>query len=105
VARQIAKRLAEPDYWCLLAEWRGQVVGHAVIRQSRTLDEARAPLPGVAHLWHLFVRPRRWGTGVATRLLTEAMRAARSRGYCEARLWTPRDNARSRAFYSRSLDR
>ncbi len=101
VARQIAERLAEPDYWCLLAEADGQAVGYVVIRQSRTLDEQRVPLPGVAHLWHLFVRTAWWGSGLASRLLSEAMTEAARRGYSGALLWTPRDNARSRAFYRR----
>jgi ribosomal protein S18 acetylase RimI-like enzyme len=72
-----------------------------ILREAVTLDDAAQPMPGLGHLWHLFVRPTWWGTGVAVSLLKEAMDEARRRGHAAARLFTPRDNGRARAFYRR----
>ena len=47
------------------------------------------------------MRPPWWGTGVATALLEAALSAAAAEGYRRMRLFTPRDQARARAFYER----
>lgn len=87
-------RLAEPTTWALLAEDGGLVAGHAgYVPQAGT--------PGSAHLWQLFVRPPWWGGGVARALLGEAVAAAAAEGYRRMRCFTPRDQARARAFYER----
>src|SRR3954464_12007056 len=83
-----------PATWARLAEDSGLVAGHA----------AYIPQPGVpgsAHLWQLFLRPPWWGTGLARALLREAGAAAAGEGYGRMRLFTPRDQARARAFYER----
>jgi GNAT superfamily N-acetyltransferase len=93
VARMRA-RLGEPSTWARLAEDRGLVAGHA----------GYVPQPGVpgsAHLWQLFLRPPWWGSGIAQALLREAIAAAAGEGYGRMRLFTPRDQARARAFYER----
>jgi ribosomal protein S18 acetylase RimI-like enzyme len=100
-ARLLPERLAAPGYWCLISESGGQAVGYVILREAVTLDDAAEPMPGLGHLWHLFVRPTWWGTGVAVSLLNEAMDEARRRGHAAARLFTPRDNGRARAFYRR----
>lgn len=100
-AELLAERLARPGYWCLFEESDGEPVGYVVLRPAVTTGENPAPIAGLGHLWHLFVRPAWWGSGVATRLLAEAMEEARRRDYAAARLWTPRENARARAFYER----
>jgi GNAT superfamily N-acetyltransferase len=87
-------RLGEPTTWAMLAEDGGLVAGHA----------AYVPQPGVpgsAHLWQLFLRPPWWGSGIAQALLREAVAAAAAEGYRRMRLFTPRDQARARAFYER----
>jgi GNAT superfamily N-acetyltransferase len=76
-------------------------VGYAALTPARTREEPRRPIAGLGHLWHLFVVPAWWGRGVATHLLAEAMSEAERRRYTAARLWTPRANARARAFYLR----
>jgi GNAT superfamily N-acetyltransferase len=91
---RIARRLGDPDTWCLLAEEDGEPVGHVSFLPAQSLD-------GLAHLWHLFVRTEWWGAGVAGRLLAEAVSEARRRGYARMRLFTPRDHGRARAFYRR----
>jgi GNAT superfamily N-acetyltransferase len=93
VARMRA-RLGEPSTWAMLAEDGGLVAGHA----------GYVPQPGVpgsAHLWQLFLRPPWWGSGVAGALLQQATEAAAAEGYGRMRLFTPRDQARARAFYER----
>jgi GNAT superfamily N-acetyltransferase len=91
---RVRARLAEPSTWAMIAESGGLVAGHA----------GYVPQPGVAgsaHLWQLFVRPPWWGTGIAGALLREAVAAAVAEGYRRMRLFTPRDQARARAFYER----
>jgi GNAT superfamily N-acetyltransferase len=100
-AQLIFERLAEPSYWCCLAEVAGEAVGYVVLRPALASPEPREPIPGLGHIWHLFVRPAWWGRGVAASLLDAAMHEARRREYTAARLWTPRENARARAFYER----
>jgi GNAT superfamily N-acetyltransferase len=100
-AELLGERLALPGYWCLFGEFEGQPVAYVVLRPAVTTGDNPEPIRGLGHLWHLFVRSAWWGSGVATRLLAEAMEEARRRDYTGARLWTPRDNARARAFYER----
>lgn len=100
-AALLAERLALPDYWCRFEESGGEAVGYVVLRDAVTTGNDPRPIPGLAHIWHLFVRPAWWGKGVAKRLHDAAVGEARRRG-CEAiRLWTPAGNARARAFYAR----
>lgn len=100
-AELLRERLALPGYWCLMEETDGEPVGYVVLRPAVTTGDGPQPTPGLAHLWHLFVKPAWWGTGVAKRLHDAAVDEARRRG-CEAiRLWTPQGNARARAFYAR----
>lgn len=61
----------------------------------------REPVPGLAHLWMLFVEQRRWGSGLASDLLEWATAGMLAAGYDAARLWTPTGQARARAFYER----
>jgi GNAT superfamily N-acetyltransferase len=98
---RIAERLLLPDAWCLLAEDRGTPAGHVAILAAREPAGDGAPIPGLAHLWMLFVREPWWGTGLATRLLELAVTEAAARGYTAMRLYTPADHARARAFYER----
>jgi diamine N-acetyltransferase len=93
IARMRA-RLGEPSTWAMLAEDGGLVAGHAGYLPQ-------PGVPGSAHLWQLFVRPPWWGSGIAQALLREAIAAATGEGYGRMRLFTPRDQARARAFYER----
>jgi GNAT superfamily N-acetyltransferase len=62
---------------------------------------ARPPIPGVAHLWQLFVLPEWWGRGVAALLHEAAISEMQARRYERARLFTPSEHARARRFYER----
>ena len=91
---RVRARLAEPSTWAMIAEAGPLVAGHA----------AYGPQPGVAgsaQLWQLFVRPPWWGSGVAAALLGEAVAAAVAQDFGRMRFFTPRDQARARAFYER----
>lgn len=100
-ARHIAERLGKDDVWGRIALVEGAQAGHVTFAPARERDEQRTPIPGLAHLWHLFVRPPWWGSGLAPRLLALAVEAAAERGYPAMRLFTPAGNARGRAFYER----
>ncbi|MGH2947151.1 MAG: GNAT family N-acetyltransferase [Solirubrobacteraceae bacterium] len=97
----IRERLADPGVWCALAEAGGETTGHVAFTPARAAEEPRDPLPGLAHLWMLFVREPWWGTGVAADLLARATAEAAGRGYESIRLLTPAGHARARGFYER----
>jgi GNAT superfamily N-acetyltransferase len=101
--------LADPDTWALLALSEGKPIGHLSFTPARERDvddvagswRDRPPIPGMAHLWQLFVLPDWWGTGVAGRLHELGIEAMRGRGYERARLYTPAAHTRARRFYER----
>ena len=93
--------LSQPSLWGLVGVEDGEVAGHVTIIQAREREEPRADIPGFAHLWQLFVRPRWWGTGLATTFIARAVAEAACQGYEAMRLFTPAGNARARAFYER----
>jgi GNAT superfamily N-acetyltransferase len=91
----------DPDFWGELACVSREQAGHAtsipaVRHWFRTVTD-----PSLAHLGHLFVKPRYWGSGVATQLLAHAMDAAAKRGFGAMRLFVPVGQARARRFYAR----
>ena len=97
----IVGRLGQPETWCLVA-YEGDVpAGHVALHTARDRTEERAPIPGLAHLWMLFLREPWWGTGLAARLLALAVGEAAARGYDAMRLYTPAGHSRARAFYAR----
>jgi ribosomal protein S18 acetylase RimI-like enzyme len=79
----------------------GEPAGHVAVTQAREREEPRPDIPGLAHLWQLFVRPPWWGSGLATRLNALAVAHATERGFAAIRLFTPSGNRRARAFYER----
>jgi GNAT superfamily N-acetyltransferase len=98
---RIREGLARPTTWALLAFSGVEPAGHVAVTPAREREEPRADIPGLAHLWTLFVRPPWWGSGLATRLNGLAVDEAAGRGYGAMRLHTPAGNARARAFYDR----
>jgi GNAT superfamily N-acetyltransferase len=93
--------LVLPSCWGLVGVEDGEVAGHVTFIQAREREEPRDEIPGLAHLWQLFVRPRWWGTGLATRLNGLAVEEAARQGYGSMRLFTPAGNLRARTFYER----
>jgi ribosomal protein S18 acetylase RimI-like enzyme len=100
-AAGIRDRMAQPDAWCVIAHDGDAVAGHVGFLAAREREAERAPIPGLAHLWALFVREPYWGSGLARRLHAMAVAEAAARGYRAMRLFTPAGQARARAFYER----
>jgi GNAT superfamily N-acetyltransferase len=104
-----AELLGDPDTWALLALIEAAPVGHVAFFPGRRRNAVepggnwreRDVVPGLAHLWQLFVLPDWWGRGVAPLLHDAAMAEMRARGYDTARLFTPSLHERARRFYER----
>jgi GNAT superfamily N-acetyltransferase len=104
-----AETLADPETWALIATEDGEAVGHVafVPARERAIDDPpgdwrlRPLVPGMTHLWQLFVLPPWWGTGVAGTLHRAAVEEMRRRGFASSRLFTPAYHARARRFYER----
>jgi GNAT superfamily N-acetyltransferase len=102
----MAELLADSGTWALLALAESAPVGHIAFTPARRREQGEPwasspPIPGLAHLWQLFVLPPWWGRGVAPLLHEAAIAEIRSRGYQTARLYTPSLHARARRFYER----
>ena len=98
---RVREGLERPTTWALVALSGGAPAGHVALTQAREREEPRPDIPGLAHLWMLFVRPPWWGSGLAARLNALVVEQATERGYAAMRLHTPAGNARARAFYER----
>jgi GNAT superfamily N-acetyltransferase len=100
-ASGILERLSQPDTWCVIAHDGPDVAGHVAIVAGRERTGERELIPGLAHLWMLFIREPWWGSGLAPHLLGLAVAQAAEQGYAAMRLFTPAGQARARAFYER----
>jgi GNAT superfamily N-acetyltransferase len=87
--------LARPGAWALLAFVDGEPAGHCAMFDT-DIDAPRATI-----LWHLFVRPRWFGTGLAAHLHDAFVARGRALDFPFAWLATPAGNARARRFYER----
>jgi GNAT superfamily N-acetyltransferase len=101
--------LRDPGTWGLLAIDGADPAGHVAFFAGRERREPHSPgdwwprpvIPGLAHLWQLFVLPGWWGRGVAPLLHDAALVEMRARGYERGRLYTPTAHRRARRFYER----
>jgi GNAT superfamily N-acetyltransferase len=98
---RITDRLALEDTWCRIAFDGAEPAGHVAFLAAREQTGDRPIIPGLAHLWMLFVREPWWGSGLAPHLLGRALAEAAGQGYATIRLFTPAGQARARAFYER----
>jgi GNAT superfamily N-acetyltransferase len=98
---RLRETLGQPGIWCEIAFEGEAVAAHAAFSPARTREEPRETIPGVAHLWMLFVREPWWGTGLATELLGRATGDAAAQGFTAMTLETPLAHGRARAFYER----
>jgi GNAT superfamily N-acetyltransferase len=105
---RIVQVLQGETTWGLVAEIDGRAVGHVGFFAGRErspgegASRSKRPLiPGLAHLWQLFVLPDWWGRGVAATLHDGAVEAMGAQGYEHARLFTPSLHARARRFYEK----
>jgi GNAT superfamily N-acetyltransferase len=98
---RIGERLELADTWCRIAFAGSEPAGHIAFLAAREQTDSRPIIPGLAHLWMLFIREPWWGSGLAAQLLGLAVAEARDRRYVAMRLFTPAGQARARAFYER----
>jgi GNAT superfamily N-acetyltransferase len=103
-----AELLSDAETWALLALAHGRPAGHVSFFPARDREprdrrhwSERPRIPGLAHLWQLFVLPDWWGRGVAPVLHDAAVDEMSARGFEQARLYTPSAHARARRFYER----
>ena len=90
----IGDRLTLPGAFARIARDRRGPLGHVIA----------FPMPGqeeLQHLFHLFLRERAHGTGLAAELLGLAVQDACEAGAAAMRLFTPAGQARARRFYAR----
>lgn len=101
-------RLADPGTWVRIAQIGAETAGHVSFFPGR--ERTPGPdadwstlslVPGLAHLWHLFVLEPWWGSGVADALHAAAVQAMHEQGFARARLYTPTSHTRARRFYER----
>jgi len=100
---RIEERL-RADAWCRMAFADVDPAGHVAFlpARERTGEPVEdALIPGLAHLWMLFVRRPWWGSGLAPHLLSLAVAEAADRGFSQMRLFTPHGQLRARRFYER----
>jgi GNAT superfamily N-acetyltransferase len=87
----------------LLADSTGTVLLAAT--DNRPLALARtvrsATRPGLAEIYSFYGHPDGWGTGVAAALMTGTLEHLRATGFARVHLWTLRDTAQSRRFYTK----
>jgi GNAT superfamily N-acetyltransferase len=100
-AERLVALLGEDHVWYLVAEHDGELVGHVGWLRADRLSFARVEDPRLVHFRQLFVTRGHWGTGLAQRLHTAALDAARARGFTGMRLFTPAGQDRARRFYER----
>jgi GNAT superfamily N-acetyltransferase len=92
--------LGDPSTWALIALVDDSPAGHVAFCPARVPGES-ALIPGMAHVWQLFVLPAWWGRGVAPLLHAAAIAEMQVRGYRQTRLYTPTPHRRARHFYER----
>jgi GNAT superfamily N-acetyltransferase len=98
---ELHERLSRGDVHARLALADNLVVGFTSWSPALTRTEPREPIPGRSHLGALFVTRAYWGTGLASSLLSWSTDGMRDSGFECGQLYTPRDQARARAFYER----
>jgi ribosomal protein S18 acetylase RimI-like enzyme len=99
---EFATALARPDVWGRVIGGDADIEAYVMIKPATQTRGGDDLIPGLGHLWMLFVRREHWGKGHGRTLLAEAVAELRRRDYEEARLSTPTRNRRSRALYERA---
>jgi len=97
----LRERLAAPGAFGVVVEEEGAIVAVGAYGPARDPHPAGPPVPGLAHIWAVFVARSHWGTGAATAVLAALVEHARDSGFAELRLYTPAGQARARRFYAR----
>ncbi|WP_374773685.1 GNAT family N-acetyltransferase [Streptomyces sp. NBC_01310] len=88
------ERVGRPGPTILVAEHAGRPLALSAFGPSSTR-------PGLAEILSFYCHPDSWGSGVAAALMTETLHHLRDDGFTRAHLWTLRDTAQSRRFYTK----
>lgn len=103
--QQVCLRLADTARFVVLVEDAGDPVAMALVVQAFARDGAsRGPLPGLAHVSMVAVRPDRWGQRLGAVVMDWTQLQARNRGYTRAQLWTHETNRRTQRLTSQLDD-
>jgi len=94
-------RLGARGAWGVVAEAAGELAGIGAFEPAREQAKSGPLVDGLAHVFAIFVAEPHWGDGTATALLDAVVAEIGSRGYAEARLFTPAAQTRARRFYAR----
>jgi ribosomal protein S18 acetylase RimI-like enzyme len=89
----------EPSSNLVIAEIDDEVVGVGRFADAETSPEDHRPIPGLAHMGLVAVRPERWGMGIGRAMTKQLVLRAAGSGYRRVRLRTSADNVRARALY------
>lgn len=86
-------RFARTSAWIAVAEEEDapagtRLVGACAFAQGTASRQDRTPVPGLAHVSAVFVRPDRWRRGIARDLLAAAEAAMLEAGFDRAQLFT-----------------
>lgn len=96
---EMAQALERDDVWAMVAPADDGIAAYVAIKPATVERGSEETIPGLGHLWMLFVRQEHWGRGLGKKLLAAATEELRRRGFEEARLVTPSGNERSCALY------
>lgn len=94
---QLAREIADPSCWFLLAERGAELLGYAKLRVGYLPQCVTGPRP--IELSRLYILKEFHGRGVAQRLMDESLRIAREAGYRTMWLGVWDLNPRAQGFY------
>jgi ribosomal protein S18 acetylase RimI-like enzyme len=100
--RQFGARMLDGHAQALVAH-EGDRRPVAVLGFSQARDADRQPVPGVGHIWVLFVTPGCWRRGLGTELLGRAEAAMCERDYASVILSTPAGSPACRFYEARGF--
>lgn len=88
---ELRGRLAAPGVWGVMGEEGGAAVGFGAFEPTREEAGARdgPHVPGLAHVFAIFVAESPWGTGLAATILDAVVNRIRADRFTEGRLFTP----------------
>jgi ribosomal protein S18 acetylase RimI-like enzyme len=98
---EFERAIERPDVWGRVVGDEPRLAGYVMICPATVKRGSDELVPGLGHLWMLFIRREHWGEGHGRRLLAAAVEELRARGFEEARLVTPAGNRRSCELYER----
>lgn len=101
-ATHFTDHLRTPGHLVLVADDGGALVGYTLTLIGEPLDADLDAAPGTAYLSKCYLLPTAQGSGLAGRLMSATLDAARAAGAPTIVLGVNGQNARAQAFYRRS---